>query len=269
MRSSDLTILKLGGSVITFKDKALTPNMNAIERLAKEIFEALETRPSRLIIVHGGGSFGHPLAAEYKIPGGLKEPAQMIGFSKTHNAMISLNALVVEALLNKGLPAFSLAPSSFIVTRGGRIHSLYMDALENAVKLGFIPVLYGDAVFDRDAGFAILSGDQIVSRLAIELNAKRIIVGVDVDGLYTADPKTDPDARLIAEITVDDLESLVGRVGGSRFIDVTGGMMGKLSELMAPAAVGVEALIINALKPNNVYRALKGEEVIGTRIIKR
>jgi len=265
LRSSNLTILKLGGSVITFKDKALTPNMPAIERLAKEISEA---KPYRLIIVHGGGSFGHPIAAEYGIAGGFKEPIQMIGFSKTHNAMISLNTLIVKALLENGLPAFSLAPSSFIVTRGGRVYSFYRDALENAIKLGFIPVLYGDAVFDYDVGFTILSGDQIASRLAIEFNAERIIVGVDVDGLYTADPKMNRDAQLITEIDVDDLKNLVGRVGGSTYIDVTGGMMGKISELMAPVSMGVEALIINALKPNNVYRALKGEEVIGTRIVK-
>ncbi|MEM2028413.1 MAG: isopentenyl phosphate kinase, partial [Candidatus Bathyarchaeia archaeon] len=195
-------------------------------------------------------------------------PIQMIGFSKTHNAMISLNTLIVKALLENGLPAFSLAPSSFIVTRGGRVYSFYRDALENAIKLGFIPVLYGDAVFDYDVGFTILSGDQIASRLAIEFNAERIIVGVDVDGLYTADPKMNRDAQLITEIDVDDLKNLVGRVGGSTYIDVTGGMMGKISELMAPVSMGVEALIINALKPNNVYRALKGEEVIGTRIVK-
>ncbi|MCX8170554.1 MAG: isopentenyl phosphate kinase [Candidatus Bathyarchaeota archaeon] len=268
MRSNNLILLKLGGSVITFKNKALTPNMEVIERLAREISEALEAQPFRLIIVHGGGSFGHPIAAEYGIASGFKEPTQMIGFSKTHNAMISLNTLVVEALLNNGLPAFSLAPSSFIVTKSGRIHSLHMDALRHAVELGFIPVLYGDAVLDYDAGFTILSGDQIVSKMAIEFKANRIIVGVDVDGLYTADPKADPNAQMISEISIDDLKSLMGRVGGSRFIDVTGGMMGKILELTVPAAMGIDVIITNALKPNNIYRALKGESVVGTRIVK-
>ena len=94
-------ILKLGGSVITVKDKPLTPNMDAIGRLAEEIAEA---DVSPLIIVHGGGSYGHPLAAKYKIAEGFKSRSQTLGFSKTHNAMVSLNMLVVESLLNEGVP---------------------------------------------------------------------------------------------------------------------------------------------------------------------
>ncbi|MEM1581553.1 MAG: isopentenyl phosphate kinase [Candidatus Bathyarchaeia archaeon] len=266
MRSNELTILKLGGSVITFKDRPLTPNMLAIKRLAKEI---AESQFSPLIIVHGGGSFGHPLASEYKITNGFKSKSQMTGLSKTHNAMIRLNMLVIESLLNAGLPAFSIAPSSFIITRHGRIKDLFKDVLAHAVKLGFTPVLYGDAVFDCNLGFTILSGDQLVSKLAIELDARRIIAGVDVDGLYTADPKVDPNAQFISHITVNELKSLLSSVGGSRVIDVTGGMMGKVSELLDSVERGVEALIVNALKPNNIYRALRGEEVIGTKITRR
>ena len=264
MRSKP-TILKLGGSVITVKDKPLTPNMDAIKRLAKEIAEA---NVSSLIIVHGGGSYGHPIAAEYNIAEGLKCEDQIPGFSKTHNAMVSLNMLVVNALLGEGLPAFSIAPSSFVVTKRGRIQILYRDVLEHAVKIGFIPVLYGDAVFDSEMGFTILSGDQLVSRLAIELDAERIIVGVDVDGLFTADPKTDRSARLIPHVTLNELKDIMGKIGGSRVIDVTGGMMGKISELTIPVMNGIEAFILNASKPGNIHRALKGEKVVGTRIIR-
>lgn len=265
MRNNGLTILKLGGSVITVKDKALTPNTSVIRRLAKEI---ARSQASPLIIVHGGGSFGHPLAAKYRIAEGFMDRNQLEGFSKTHNAMMALNMLVVEALVNEGLPAFSIAPSSLIITRRGRIQYIHKDLLEEALKLGFIPVLYGDAVLDYELGFTILSGDQILSKLAIELDANRIIVGVDVDGLYTADPKISPEAQLITYLTIDRLESLMGVLSGSRSIDVTGGMMGKIRELKAPVMNGIEVLIVNALKPGNIYRALKGEEVVGTRIIR-
>lgn len=258
-------MLKLGGSVITVKNKPLTPNMPAIRRLANEI---AESRASPLIIVHGGGSYGHPVAAEYGIASGLREKGQMIGFSKTHNAMISLNMLVIEALLDEGLPAISIAPSSFVVTRRGRIESLHIDVLEQSIRLGFIPVLYGDTVLDYDMGFTILSGDQIISRLAIELDAERIIVGVDVDGLYTADPKIDGNAQLITHITLKDMERIRGGLGKSKCTDVTGGMMGKIFELTMPIMNGVETLILNASKPGNVRKALKGEDVVGTRIVR-
>jgi len=98
-------------------------------------------------------------------------------------------------------------------------------------------------------GFTILSGDQIAAALAVKLNAERIIMGIDVDGLYDSDPKRNFSARLITEVSLKDFAKLIRHIGGSQVPDVTGGMLG-----------------VNALSPNNIYKALKGEEVVGTRI---
>ena len=81
--------MKLGGSVVTIKDKPLTPNRKTIVRLADEIQRA-NVKP--LIIIHGGGSFGHTVAKEYEIAGGYKNSRQLIGLSKTHQAMLALIA---------------------------------------------------------------------------------------------------------------------------------------------------------------------------------
>jgi len=259
----ELTILKLGGSVITRKDKPLTPNTHAIKRLAEEISRA-DCKP--LIIIHGGGSYGHPIAKKYGIAEGFKDKSQIFGVSETHEAMMCLNDLLVRILLEHSLPVFSFSPSSFIVTRNGRIQTLNEEALKAALESGLIPVLYGDVVFDVEKGFAILSGDQIAAALAIRLNAERIIMGIDVDGLYDSDPKINPSARLIDEISLKNLTTIVRQIGGSQVPDVTGGMLGKILELRSAVERGVRALIINALSPDNVYKALKGEDVIGTRI---
>ena len=256
-------VLKLGGSVITEKDRPLTPNLQAIGRLAEEIARA---KVSPIVIVHGGGSYGHPIAKTYRIAGGFKDQAQLVGFSKTHEAMVSLNRLVVENLLDRRLPAFGMAPSSFILTSKGRIQVFQGELLTRAIKTGLIPVLYGDAVLDTDQGFAILSGDQIAAFLAVKLKAERLIMGVDVDGLYDSNPKTDSSARLISRLTLEEVSELANKIGGAEVSDVTGGMLGKVSELMAPVARGIETVIVNALKPDYVYRALKGEKVVGTRI---
>ena len=256
-------VLKLGGSVITEKDEPLTPNLRAIGRLAEEIARA-EVSP--IVIVHGGGSYGHPIAKTYGIAEGLKDQAQLVGFSKTHEAMVSLNRLVVENLLSQGLPAFGMAPSSFIVTNKGRIQVFGEEPLARAILTGLIPVLYGDAVLDTDQGFAILSGDQIASLLAVKLEAERLMMGVDVDGLYDSDPKTDPSAHLIKRLTLEELRELTDKIVGAKGSDVTGGMLGKVQELMTPVAHGIQTLIVNALKPGNIYSALKGEEVVGTKI---
>ena len=256
-------LLKLGGSAITTKEKQFTPDVEAIMRLVEEIKHA---DVSPLILVHGGGSFGHPVAKQYLINEGYTDSSQIIGFSKTHQAMTVLNNLVVDSLINQGIPAIAVPASSCIITKSGRIESFEKGPLIRMLELGFLPVLYGDAVLDSDIDFTILSGDQLVSSLAMSLNAERIIIGVDVDGLYTADPKTDLSARFIQHITLTELKRLQHRVGEGKVIDVTGGMPRKIQELIPAVEQGAPVIIVNATKPNNIYKALRGQEVVGTEI---
>lgn len=259
------TVLKLGGSAVTRKEKPLTPNLQAIERLANEISRA---NVSPLVLVHGGGSFGHPVAEQYGIKEGYRDSSQIIGFSKTHQAMTKLNKLVVDSLINHTIPAVEVQPLSCVVTKSGRIQSMEERPLKKMLEMGFVPVLYGDAVLDSETGFAILSGDQLVSSLAIRLDADRIIIGVDINGLYTADPKIDPSAHLIQRITLKELRNLQHKIEGSKATDVTGGMLGKMLELMPAVERGIRTMIVNATKPNVVYKALKNEKVVGTIIEK-
>jgi isopentenyl phosphate kinase len=260
-----LIVLKLGGSVITQKEKPMTPNLDAIKRLAREIAEA---DVERLIIVHGGGSFGHPLAKQYSIKEGYEEPSQIEGFSKTHQAMLELNKLVVDALIRNNIPAFSVSPSSCIVTKAGRIQIFYDSTLIRLLNTGFVPVLFGDAVLDNNTGFTILSGDQLIAVLATKFNAEKIIIGADVDGLYTADPKTNTSAQLIPHITLRELQALLHNIEEAKVTDVTGGMLGKILELIPAIDAGIQAFVVNAVKEDNVYKALKGERVVGTLIEK-
>jgi isopentenyl phosphate kinase len=259
------TVLKLGGSVITNKEKLLTPDLQAIERLADEISRA---KVSSLILVHGGGSFGHPVAERYGIAGGYVDSSQILGFSQTHLAMTLLNSWVMEALISHNIPAVEVHPSSCAVTKAGRIVNMELKPLKKMLKMGFVPVLYGDAVLDSEKGFAILSGDQLVSSLAIKLGACSIIMGADVDGLYTADPKTDSSAHLIEHVTLEELKSLKHQIEGSKATDVTGGMLGKMLEITRAIEHDIETVIVNATKSGRVYKALKGKKVIGTIIEK-
>ena len=256
-------LLKLGGSALTIKEKPFTPDKRTITRLAEEIKHA-DIGP--LILVHGGGSFGHPVARRYRIDEGYKESSQIMGFSKTHQAMTVLNNLVVDSLINQAIPAIAVPASSCIITKSGRIESFEKGPLIKMLEMGFLPVLYGDAVLDSDIDFTILSGDQLVSSLAMSLSAERIIIGVDVDGLYTADPKTDPSARRIQHLTLTELKRLQHKVREAKVTDVTGGMPRKMRELIPAIERGIPVIIINATKPNNIYKALKGQQVVGTTI---
>lgn len=257
-------IVKLGGSVITDKRRQFSINRTVLKRLAHELAAA----KGPLLVVHGGGSFGHPLAAKYRIAEGYKDRKQLIGLSLTHRAMECLNAEVVEALNGAGLPAIAVQPSACTVVDEGRIRSMELTPVRKMLELGLIPVLYGDAVPDASRGMSILSGDQIVSYLARELCASRVILGSDVDGVYTANPKKDKRARLVRRITPAD-KDIVASLGAAEGEDVTGGMENKVRELLTLSEHGVEAEIVNATKPGVLKRAVKGERGLGTVIARR
>ncbi|MEM2874644.1 MAG: isopentenyl phosphate kinase [Candidatus Hadarchaeales archaeon] len=251
-------VVKFGGSAITDKGRRFSVRRRILHRLAGEVAGI----DAELVIVHGGGSFGHPLAKKYSLAEGYRSPGQLVGASLTHSAMVRLNEIVIEALRKRGIPAFPVQPSSCMVVSNGRIRSAELAPVRKMLELGMVPVMYGDVVPDMERGLSILSGDHIVTRLALELGASRVVLGVDVDGVYTADPKTDENAELIPVITPKN----VPHIGRIKAMDVTGGMGRKVMELVDLARRGIESQIVNALRPGALREALKGNREIGTLI---
>lgn len=264
-----LTLVKLGGSVITVKEKLLTPNIVAIRRLAKEI---AESRVEELMIIHGGGSFGHPLAKQYAIQEGYKDHSQLKGINKTHQAMLQLNKILVDALIHHNIPAFSVVPSSCVLAKSGRIKVFATDTLQALLKMCIVPVLFGDIVVDTDKGFTIISGDQLIAASATRFNTRKIVMAVDVDGLHNADPKTDASAKPIRRLTPRELRTFINarahKIEGTKITDVTGGMLGKVAELIPAVEAGILTLIINAKKDDNLRMVLSSNEASGTLIEK-
>jgi len=260
-----LTVLKIGGSVITDKSGEPVPRMQNVNRLAEEIKNA---NMQNLIIVHGGGSFGHPSAQKYAIKEGFKSESQRIGFAETHYAMTLLNGFFMDALILHDVPAVNIMPSSCLLTKNGRIQCFEEAPLKMLLKMGLLPVMYGDVVLDSELGFTVLSGDQLVAYIATKFNAEQIVIGVDVDGIYNADPKADRTAKLFKHLTLEELKTIRNQLDKPTECDVTGGMFGKITELLPAIEQGIPVIIVNAAKPSYVYKALKGEKVEGTLIEK-
>lgn len=261
-----MIILKLGGSVITRKEENKpTINHENLRRISKEIAESSR---HKLIIVHGAGSFGHPYAREYAIGDEIKDKEdlkrKMLGFSLTHHAVTELNSMVCQHLGKHGIPTMPLQPSSFILTQNKRIQSADTSLISKFLDMDFIPVLYGDVVLDSGPiKMAVLSGDQIITYLAQKLKPERVVLATDVDGIYDKNPKKYPDARLLETVTSkEDIKT------EEMNIDVTGGMGGKINELLNILELGIESEIINANCKGNIKKVLNGENVTGT-IVKK
>jgi isopentenyl phosphate kinase len=154
-----------------------------------------------------------------------------------------------------------------MLTKNKRLYSASLDLIRKYLDLGFVPVIYGDVVLDLDESIkiAVLSGDQIVKYLAENLRPERVIMASDVDGIYNKNPKINPDAELLKVVTSNEQIELIKN---NQTVDVTGGMSGKLTELLELANLGVESEIINANKFNIIKNALNGEKVTGTLIKK-
>lgn len=263
-----MIILKLGGSIITKKDQ-INPEIDYdnLNRLAHEIKESVN---KKLLIVHGAGSFGHPPAKKYGIGKPVNDSnhsKRMIGFSKTQNCVQKLNNLVCSSLIENGINSVAIQTSTLISTKDKRIDKIDLNLVNRYLNEDFVPVLYGDVVLDsnKDIKFTVISGDQIISYFARELNASRVILGTDVDGVYNKNPKKYNDAELIKKVSsLDDLDSMDSTLN----IDVTGGMVGKIKELLNLADFGIDSQIINANKKDILKETLLNEKNHGTLIKK-
>lgn len=263
-----LIILKIGGSVITDRQSE-DPKMNYenLDRIAKEIAEGYKPEKMQLILVHGAGSYGHQIVKKTGIDKGISTSQQLIDFAETQRLQNELNHNFTGAMIKNNLPAIPCQASASAIMEGKKLVGMDIEAIKGFLEIGMIPVLYGVPAYDKKQKCSILSGDEIAPYLARELKAKKIIHGTDVDGIFTADPKKDRNAKLIPLVTKDNFEEVKKFISGSTVVDVTGGMMKKVLELMAIAEAGIESQIVNALTDGNVKRALN-EESFGT-IIRR
>jgi isopentenyl phosphate kinase len=85
----------------------------------------------------------------------------------------------------------------------------------------------------------------------------------DVDGLYTADPKKDKDAKLIPEVQRDMLDKLDSDLAVA---DVTGGIRGKVEEMLNICGESGECILVNGTVPGRLLSLLKGEDVPCTKV---
>lgn len=241
-------VIKLGGSAITHKETPFSANTGCMRRLAKELSKG---SGKKIILVYGGGSFGHAAAIKHLSGGKVRSPS---GISEVRAAMLALTTELTRAFVAEGVPIFAFNPSSCLVFGGGgavRFGKATLDAITEALKGGLIPAMGGDIILDRGGGARILSGDTIARILGLRFMAKTLAFGTDVDGVIGAE-------GIIKTINRGDLPGLIGRTGG-RSGDVTGGMAGKLTEIRGYLSRGGrEVLIFNACKPGMLEKALSG-----------
>ena len=212
-------VLKLGGSVITEKDQPETVASDRLERAAAVVGE--DTGP--LVLVHGGGSFGHPAAeaAGVSPEAGTHDAAAV---RTIHAAMGRLNDEVLHALGEAGVAAVPVRPlSTGFRTENGEV-AVHTGGIQTMLEEGFVPVLHGDVIASQGNGATIVSGDELVVALARDLDAARVGLCTTVPGVLDETDEIIP--------SIEDFDAVADLLGGSRATDVTGGMAGKVQALL-------------------------------------
>ncbi len=256
--------LKLGGSLVTDKSHARTARPEVLRRLTDEIAEARKAAPGlRLVLGHGSGSFGHIEAKKFGTADGVKTAKDWRGFAAVWAAADLLNRMVMDSLASSGVPAVRIAPSSCAILEDGKRLEMPAAPAAAALDAGLLPVVYGDAVFDRTCGGGIASTEMVFSQLARTIHPRKILLAGIERGVFEDYP-----ARkvLLTRIRTGEREAIRRSLEGSANTDVTGGMLSKVLEMLdlILREEDLEVLVFSGGVGGNVRRALLGEAVEGT-----
>lgn len=140
----------------------------------------------------------------------------------------------------------------------------FENTMERLLELGALPVINENDTI-ATAEIKVGDNDTLGAIVARCTKADLLVLLSDIEGLYTADPRKDPDAKLIptVEEVTPEIEALAGGVGSSLG---TGGMATKLRAAKMVTAQGCDMVITNGEHPERLYDIAEGKDV-GTRFV--
>ena len=258
LKKAKRIVIKVGTSTITYANGKR--NFSQIDRLAREISD-LQNQGKEMILVTSGavavgvdrmGLPGKPKT----IPG--KQAAAAVGqgvLMHTYEKFFAdYGQIVAQVLITK---TEAIDRHRYTNTR-----NTFMELMRQRV----IPIVNEHVVVALDE-LKIGDNDNMSALVAGIVDADLVIILSDVDGLYTANPQTHPDAVIVPEVAeiTPEIEASAGGVGSARG---TGGMATKIQAAKAATSSGIHLVIASGTEKNAITRVLQGEE-LGTLFVSR
>lgn len=250
--SIDRIVIKVGSAVLASPDNGL--DQARMEQLAAEISGLLEQGREVILVSSGAiaaGLMKLGLVRKKGMPLSLKQAAAAVGqsglmrmYEKTfqaHGRKVAQVLLTREDLSNR---------TRFLNAR---------NTLQTLLEYRVVPVINeNDTVSVDEIKFG--DNDNLSGMVVHLTDAGLLVILSDIDGLYTADPKSDPSAVLVP--VVDRITAELERGAGDAQSPVgTGGMRSKLMTAKKAAAYGVPTAIINGRKPGTISALFQGKEI--------
>ena len=245
-------VVKVGSGVLSGGGAGLS--VAVLKRLAADVAKARTDGHEVLIVSSGAILAGRErLKLEAKPSVQLKQAAAAVGQSRLMRAWEGAFAR----------PKITVAQ---VLLSGDDLHhrERYLNArntLLTLLRLGVVPIVNeNDTVAVEEIKFG--DNDGLSALVAGLVDANLLVLLTDQDGLYTDDPRSNPDARLIPEVRSGAAAARTGKAGPKG----TGGMESKVRAASQAAEGGVLAVVASGLKPGTLAAILSGEAV-GTRFI--
>lgn len=249
-------VIKIGTSTLAYPTGQL--NIRRVEALCKTMSD-IRNAGHELILV-SSGAIGMGVG---KL--GLRSRPQDI---PTKQAAAAVGQCELMYIYDKLFSEYHHTVAQLLITADNLTseirHTNFTNTLNRLLELGVVPIINeNDTVATEE--IVIGDNDTLAARVAQSVGAKLLILLSDIDGLYTADPHTDPSAKLIPLVRGLD-ESIKKLAGVSSTSQGTGGMVTKLRAAELCFGCGCEMVIANGNNPASLYDIVEGKPV-GTRFV--
>lgn len=250
-RDSRRIVVKLGTSTLTHTTGHL--NLRRIEKLVK-VFSDMQNGGIQMILV----SSGAVSAGVAKVGFGQK-PSTMA----EKQAMAAIGQSELMKLYDRLFSDYGHTVAQILMTKDVLANPERREAAQNTfhrlLEMRCIPIVNENDPVSTDE-LSKFGGNDILSAYVAQFCGADLLLNLsDVDGLYDADPRIDPNAKLISR--VDDIDKIYASAGGAGTDRGTGGMIAKLQAAKMVTEAGIPMFILNGHDPDILYTLLDGGHV--------
>jgi len=251
-------VVKVGTSTLTHASGRM--NIRHVESLIKVLSDIKNAGHEVVLVSSGAIGMG---VGKLNLP---QRPADM----PTKQAAAAVGQCELMYVYDKLFSEYNHTVAQILLTgedlRSEERHGNFANTLQRLLELGCLPILNENDTISTEE-IAVGDNDTLGALVAVSVRADLLIVLTDIDGLYTADPRKDPTARLIPVVEAITEDMRLGAGGGGTALS-TGGMATKLAAASICMDAGTDMLIVNSARPEVLYDALDGKAV-GTRFLGR
>ncbi len=245
-------VVKIGSSTIVGEDGRI--DRAFLSDLARQAAELRRLGWNLVVVSSGAMACGYPILGFSSKPKGDLPSLQ---------ACASAGQCILSAAYDEEFHAHDILTSLVLLTRHDTARrSSYLharDALLRLVELGVVPVVNeNDTVSVAEIKFG--DNDTLAALVSCLVSADMCVTLSDIDGLYTANPSIDPDARFIPRVEKIDA-TIIGSAGDSSTSVGTGGMITKIRASRILMTAGIESVICSGSEPDALVRIARGESV--------